>query len=244
MADKFQSFYDDDSMLKMARNHISLFRKVVSKDFLKNLERVESYTMLSIERLYDLYLTVNYLNSADIEGDFMEIGTWKGGALGMALLSDKTNTRNVIGFDTFEGHNKPGVDEFDVRGQNMQKRWEENNSSGLKWAQADFTACKAFLEELSSNSPNRVNLIKGDIKLTSENFIPRKLAILRIDCDWYPESLVSLKVFWPNLVSGGFLILDDYGHHSGQKKAFEEYFKNQPQKITHVDYSCITIQKK
>jgi hypothetical protein len=70
----------------MARNHVSWFEKVVDKEFLKNLEQVRDYTMLSIESLYALYLTVNYLNAANITGDILEIGTWRGGGFGISPL--------------------------------------------------------------------------------------------------------------------------------------------------------------
>ena len=59
-----QAVYESDLVLKMARNHVTLFEKAVDIEFLKNLEQVRGYTMLSIERLYDLYLTLNYLNAA------------------------------------------------------------------------------------------------------------------------------------------------------------------------------------
>lgn len=237
-----QAVYNSDLMLKMARNHVSLFEKVVNIEFLKNLEQVRDYTMLSIERLYDLYLTVNYLNAAKITGDILEIGTWRGGALALALLSDVTKSRKCIGFDTFEGHAAPSNDEYDVRGQNMRERWESETDKGVKMAFADFDECDAYLLETASGDRSRFELVKGDVKETALNYPKTPLSILRVDCDWYPESLFSLEKFWPMLKVGGFLILDDYGHHSGQKKAFHTFF-NSPVKYTHVDYSCITIQK-
>jgi len=237
-----QAVYDSDLVLKMARNHVNLFEKVVDIEFLKNLEQVRDYTMLSIERLYDLYLTVNYLNAAKITGDILEIGTWRGGALALALLSDTTESRKVIGFDTFDGHAAPNEDEYDVRADNMRKRWDSVTARGAKMAFADFDECNAFLHRIASRNINRYEIIKGDVKETALNFPDTPLSILRVDCDWYPESLFSLEKFWPMLKVGGFLILDDYGHHSGQKRAFHTFF-NWPVKYTHVDYSCITIQK-
>lgn len=239
---KIQSIYDSDLVLKMARNHVSLFEEVVDKEFLENFEQVRDYTMLSIERLYDLYLTVNYLNAANIAGGILEIGTWRGGALALALLSDVTKKRKVIGFDTFEGHAAPRDDEFDVRGQNMRNRWESENASGVKMAFADFDECEAYLLRIASGDKSRFEIVKGDVKKTGNEFPYTPLSVLRVDCDWYPESIYSLEKFWPMLNYGGFLILDDYGHHSGQKKAFKEFFTF-PIKFTHVDYSCITIQK-
>ena len=38
------------------------------------------------------------------------------------------------------------------------------------------------------------------------------------------ETLITLQVFWPKLVNGGILIIDDYDHWSGSRKAVNEYF--------------------
>jgi hypothetical protein len=239
---KNQEWYDDDLLLKMARNHLTLFEKVTPPDFLHYLSLVRENTMLSIERLYDLYLTIKYLNDARIEGALLEVGVWRGGALGMCLLSDQTKKRQVFGFDTFEGHSAPDADEYDIRGQNMRERWENSKAKNLTWAAADINECNSFLEILDNSPSKRFKLIKGDIKTTGEFFPNTKLALVRVDCDWYPESLYTLKRFWPMIVKGGFLILDDYGHHTGQRKAAEEFFSF-PVKLTHLDYSCVVIQK-
>jgi len=239
----FQELYEADLQLKMARNHLSLFSKVVPPNFIEYKDLISDKTMLSIERLYDLFLTVKYLNEAKIEGDFLEVGTWKGGALAMCLLADETKKRKVIGFDTFEGHLPPNVDEFDIRGANMLERWKELKVSGLAWAKASFDECKDYLLRIAENDNSRVELYKGDVKSVAIDFPRTPLSILRIDCDWYPETLFSLEKFWPMLELKGFLILDDFGHHSGQKKAVEEFFQGMAIKITHIDYSCVSIQK-
>ncbi len=66
---------------------------------------------------------------------------------------------------------------------------------------------------------------------------------MRIDVDWYLESKVSLENLYPMLVTGGIIILDDYGHHSGQRKAVDEYFENKQIKFSYIDYSCISAVK-
>ncbi len=58
--------HDADLQLKMARNHIDLFGNVVGEKFLAPFEQVKSKTMLSIERLYDLYLACQYVDKAAI----------------------------------------------------------------------------------------------------------------------------------------------------------------------------------
>ncbi|NBO33603.1 MAG: macrocin O-methyltransferase, partial [Actinobacteria bacterium] len=64
-----------------------------------------------------------------------------------------------------------------------------------------------------------------------------------IDVDWYEPSLAAWQELYPRVPSGGVIIVDDYGHHSGSKKAFHEFFGSRHPKFTHVDYSCISFVK-
>ena len=53
--------------------------------------------------------------------------------------------------------------------------------------------------------------------------LPKQIALLRIDTDFYDSTLVALVNLWPMLSSGGVLILDDYGHWDGARKAVDEW---------------------
>ncbi len=55
--------------------------------------------------------------------------------------------------------------------------------------------------------------------------VPEKISILRLDTDWYESTKHELNNLFPRLVSGGILIIDDYGHFQGSKKAVDEYFE-------------------
>lgn len=232
-----------ETILKTARNNILLFEKVAERKFLEFFKQVKNSTMCSMPALYDLYLSIKYINQARIPGEVVEIGCWKGGSMAMALLSDTSRTRHVVGFDTFEGHFEPPSEEIDIRGHNMQKRWRELNEVGIPWNKAEYGECQEFLESIVEGQTSRFELVRGDINQTAFEFTPREISLLRIDCDWYKESLTSLQVFWPMLSRGGVLILDDYGHHPGQMQAVTEFFADNPIKITHVDYSCVSIIK-
>ena len=236
------STYSLDAILRSARNNLQLYERVLESPFLSFYDRVKERTQCSLPALYDLFLSVRHVNAAKIPGDFLEVGCWRGGSLGLALLSDVSESRRVIGFDTFQGHYEPPSYEVDIRGQNMSERFKQLHEKGQAWNKADFNECCEFLHQLADGN-SRVRLVRGDVKKTAHEFPLQSLSILRIDCDWYLESLVSLQIFWPMLSIGGFLLLDDYGHHPGQKKAVEEYFANESVKITHVDYSCVSIMK-
>jgi hypothetical protein len=54
--------------------------------------------------------------------------------------------------------------------------------------------------------------------------LPKQISVLRLDTDWYESTRKELEVLYPRLSIGGVLIIDDYGHWAGCKKATDEYF--------------------
>jgi hypothetical protein len=64
-----------------------------------------------------------------------------------------------------------------------------------------------------------------------------------LDTDWYKSTKIELEMLYPNLKNDGILIVDDYGHWSGSKKAVNEYFENKKINISHIDYTGIKIIK-
>jgi hypothetical protein len=54
---------------------------------------------------------------------------------------------------------------------------------------------------------------------------PSEIALLRLDTDWYESTKHELIHLYPRLLPGGILIIDDYGHWQGARKAVDEYFQ-------------------
>src|SRR5262249_13635218 len=88
---------------------------------------------------------------------------------------------------------------------------------------------------------DRLVFVKGLLENTAAD-VPslERLALLRLDTDWYASTKAGLEHLYPRLVSGGILIVDDYGHYKGQRQAVAEYFSagQQPILLSRIDYSC------
>jgi hypothetical protein len=54
---------------------------------------------------------------------------------------------------------------------------------------------------------------------------PAEIAILRLDTDWYESTKLELIHLYPKLSIGGILIVDDYGHWEGARRAADEYIR-------------------
>jgi O-methyltransferase len=73
---------------------------------------------------------------------------------------------------------------------------------------------------------SRVRYIEGKVEDTVPESSPEQIALLRLDTDWYESTRHELEHLYPLLEVGGVLVIDDYGHWEGCRRAVDEYFEN------------------
>lgn len=59
---------------------------------------------------------------------------------------------------------------------------------------------------------------KGMVEETLPAKAPNRIAMLRLDTDWYSSTRHELEHLYPRLSQNGILILDDYGHFLGRAR--------------------------
>ena len=198
-------------------------------------------------RMWSVLQSLKHIKQNFVEGSFVECGIWRGGNL--ALMSKYSVylelKQSIIGFDTFEG--MPQADEIDK--DFLDNSANEIMRNSIKDERIPNIHCYASLEQVKNNLNNlgvkNVRLIKGKVEDTlqvSEN-IPDRISLLRLDTDWYESTKIELEVLYPRLQSGGVLIIDDYGHYQGARKAVDEYFKGKKIWMHYIDYTCRLIIK-
>jgi len=208
-------------------------------------EKVQPFSMTSYERISVLFDSLEYIRENNIEGDFVECGVWRGGnVFGIAeyLSYYKMLDRKVWLFDTFEGMTPPEDCDVDLTEKKAEDVIRDNPS----------IMCKASLEDVksvmtrSSLPQDKILYVVGDVceTLLQEKNIPEKISLLRLDTDWYKSTIKELEVLFPKLSSKGVLIVDDYGHWKGSKKAVDEYFNNQDITLEKIDYTGVRLIKK
>jgi hypothetical protein len=71
------------------------------------------------------------------------------------------------------------------------------------------------------------------------------IALLRLDTDWYESTKHELLHLFPLLERGGILIIDDYGHWQGARRAVDEYLSQLPHSyfLHRIDYTGRLIVK-
>ena len=204
--------------------------------FMENIKKLVPYTMTvnrGIESSYSLYKAVEYIVKNNIPGDFVECGVWRGGSvmlIALALAHFGDTKRKIFLYDTFAGMTKPDEKDVDWDGLNLQKKWEEDSvqtksNRPLMWGYG------GSIEEVrknvySSNYPkDNFIFVKGPVENTIPETVPEKIALLRLDTDWYASTYHELVHLYPILSVGGILIIDDYGWCRGSRQATDKYIK-------------------
>lgn len=196
-------------------------------------QRVAEYTLVSPERTSALVSSIEYLERCHIAGDIVECGVWKGGSMMAAALAvDRVGgvDRDLWLYDTFMGLTQPGEMDVDVAGNSALQQMRERHPNLLP-GQVDGSDVFAFasLDEVRNNMATvgyrggQVRFVKGSVQDTIPASIPDRIALLRLDTDFYDSTKHELTHLVPRMVPGGILIIDDYGAWLGARQAVDEF---------------------
>jgi hypothetical protein len=202
----------------------------LSPEMRSTIESARPYTMTSSERLAALCMAVEYVVANNIPGSFVECGVWRGGSSMAAAWTFKRLSREDVDFflfDTFEGMSCPSENDVSyATGQTALQLLASSDKESEVWAYAPITNVRRNLE-LTGYPADRLHFIKGKVEETIPDNAPAQIAILRLDTDWYESTKHELIHLFPLLSRKGILIIDDYGHWAGARKAVDEYFSAQ-----------------
>jgi len=212
------------------------------------IERALPYTMTSVMRLRALVDAVRYCDSAKIPGAFVECGVWRGGSvltMIATLQAAASEERDIYLYDTFEGMTEPTEHDRSQFGPPALETWREA-ADGEQRPWPEFFGGEVFNEEgvrrlLESTgySADRLHFVRGPVEETVPALAPDQIALLRLDTDWYESTLHEMRHLYPRLAAGGVLLIDDYGHWEGARRAIDEYLEEAEIRLllTAVDYT-------
>lgn len=196
-------------------------------NFVRAYERCSGFTMTHVARQYGLYEACAYLSKNNIAGDIVECGVWQGGSsmlCAYALQDQQDTARHLWLYDTFAGMNQPTEQDVDMFGQSALDNWQDLNTEHYRAEKIGLEAVTANLQRTGYPS-DRLHFVKGPVEDTLPQTIPDKIALLRLDTDWYESTRHELEHLYPRLVPGGVLIIDDYSTWQGARKAVNDYFQ-------------------
>lgn len=199
------------------------------------IKSVKSYTMTSPERIHSVCESINYIAKNRIPGDIVECGVWKGGsmmAIAMTLLKQQDTSRELWLFDTFEGMSAPTKKDISAYGKSAFEMLKKSSKN-----EQESVGCYSSLDEVkqavySIGYPKgKIRFIKGKVEDTIPQSVPQKIALLRLDTDWYESTHHELVHLFPLLSPGGVIIIDDYGYWQGARQATDDYIEKNQIKI-------------
>lgn len=212
------------------------------------VSRVSPYTMTSLARRASLLGAVDHVVKHRLPGDIVECGVWRGGSMmlvALALMARGDTSRHLYLFDTFEGMSEPTEEDRALSGESAQEQLDRTSRDHALWAVAGLDDVQANLW-CTGYPRDKIHFVKGKVEDTIPGTIPERIALLRLDTDWYESTKHELDHLYPRLSQHGVLLIDDYGHWQGARQAVDEYFADsaEPVFLHRVDYTARLLIKR
>lgn len=190
-------------------------------------------TMASRERVIATINACKHAVEAGIEGDFVECGVWRGGNSIAAKLTFEHygSDKKVLLFDTFAGMTAPSaLDTTSFSSASTIDKFKQSQTGEHnEWCFASLEDVRANFEQAGA-ALSGVSFIRGDVTQTLADKVnlPARICVLRLDTDFYDSTKAELEALYPLLSIGGSLLIDDFGHWDGARRAVEEYLSALP----------------
>ncbi|KNX76791.1 methyltransferase [Pseudomonas sp. 250J] len=180
--------------------------------FVRALGLVQANTLVDKYRLYELWSLVRQLDG--LEGDFLEVGVWRGGSGCLLALANQRAGRQVFLADTFSGVVKAGS--------------QDTRYQGGEHADTDVQLVESLAAKCGVS--DSVKLLKGMFPEQNAECVAGQLALLHIDVDVYDSARDVLIWALPRLSTGSVVVFDDYGFFGceGVTRLVNEFIAENP----------------
>ena len=166
------------------------------QDFNKVFESVKDNTLITERlRMYELWQLS--FEVKDLDGDYIEVGAWRGGsgALIATVANHHSSRSKIFLCDTFEGVVKAS-----------------ENDNAYKNREHSDTTKEIVLELINKLGLTNVEILKGIFPdHTGKEIESNKFKLCHIDVDVYESAKSITEWIWDKMVEGGVIIYDDFG---------------------------------
>jgi O-methyltransferase len=162
---------------------------------------------------------------AEIEGDVVECGVWRGGMIAAIAETMGANRRYHL-CDSFQG--LPLAEMVD-------------GSAALAWQRSSADNCRAEISDAAKSMRmagiENYNIVSGWFENTLSVAAIGPIALLRLDADWFNSTMTCMNNLFPKVIKGGVIIIDDYYVWDGCAKAIHKYLADnqRPERIRSMD---------
>ncbi len=199
----FPAFLPDSHWLKQGHEEFEpLYRKFSAHNRHNN--------GADVARLWTFILNIKHVLDSGIEGDFAELGVWRGNTAAILAHYARDTSREVFLFDTYEGFPEEDMVAVDA-------------DKTMAFADTSVELVRAVIGD---GAVERCHFIKGYFPGSiTEDVASRSYAIVSLDCDLYEPMRAGLDFFYSRMPAGGLFLLHDYSsmQWNGAKKAIDEF---------------------
>ncbi len=159
-------------------------------------------------RLTAFILNIKQVLDEGIEGEFAELGVWRGNTASILAHYAVRARRRLVLFDTFEGFS-----DKDLNGVDFNK--------GLQFQDTSISMVASVVGEEVG-----IEYVRGYFPATiTASLSQRSYAVVSLDCDLYAPMKAGLEFFYPRMKPGAIFLLHDYssGCWDGAKRAVDEF---------------------
>ena len=176
----------------------------------------------------NIEIVLHYVEEVErerIPGTVVECGVYQGASLAAiaARLKDLGSSREIVGFDSFEGLPEPAeADRIEDPALRLKARRGYFGDTSLEDVRARIAAV---------GYGGQVRLVPGWFDDTLPQY-QDAIGLLFLDCDFYDSYKIALRYLWPRVVPRGYVIFDEYDSlkYPGARRAVDEYFRDLPEK--------------
>ena len=213
----------------------------------------QAITMSGIRRLDNLQMILEDVILRQVDGDFIELGVWKGGLciLAKAIFhAYRQYNRKIFLADSFDGIPPVNTNEYPVDkmhlGSDKFKILSSNYTGGINAVKRNFNlyfnvenkrerlSNKTFKLENGHQENEMEKEFKVDVEFLVGYFkdsLPLAIkenkfkcfSVLRLDGDIYESTWQSLVYLYPYLNVGGLVIVDDFSGWEGAFRAVHDF---------------------
>ncbi len=200
----------------------------IEKTLLKDLKNYQDKV-----RFYTLWLQIQRIHKDKIQGDFAELGVYKGHSA--RLIHHMAPDRLLHLFDTFQGF--------------TSKDLQLESGKAQEYSEKSFsdTSLNKVLAYISGNK-DCIQAHPGYFPESTFSLPETNYAFVHMDADLYLPTIEGLKYFYPRLSKGGVIIIHDYNYKwEGLVKAVDEFVVSIPETpilVADLDSSLLIVKNK
>jgi macrocin-O-methyltransferase TylF-like protien len=214
--------------------------------FIQHYIAGNAITMLPVTRLDNIQDSIIDLLKRRIPGDLIETGVWRGGAaifMRAVLKAYEVTDRQVWVADSFAGLPAPDAalfpNEAKFQSAPLVRNIYKNFAVDLETVKRNF-ASYGLLDD-------SVRFLEGWFKDTLPAAPIERLAMMRLDGDFYESTVDALTGLYDKLSVGGYVIIDDYGEDNWNycRRAVDEFRADRriADPLVRVDDKCCYWQR-